>query len=160
LCMTSMAKSTNNVLTKYLLSQSTQSDSEDDDALEIEPVTLQLQHHRFSMPSQAVVSLEPTLINVRIACGKPPQNTFCTGRSPHKISVRWGRPREIQRPCRALRRPASGRSNSIAQFAAQCALPKQEVTDIFPHVPSFRPAGTLLLSGVKMGKVSRIGNWE
>ena len=73
--MTSMAKSTNNVLTKYLLSQSTQSDSEDDDALEIEPVTLQLQHHRFSMPSQAVASLEPTLINVRIACGKTPQNT-------------------------------------------------------------------------------------
>ncbi len=30
----------------------------------------------------------------------------------------------------------------------QCALPKQEVTDIFPHVPPALPAGTLLLYGV------------
>ena len=53
--------------------------------LEIEPVTLQLQQHRFSTLSQSIASLEPTPINVRIACGKPPQNTNSIyGRSPHK----------------------------------------------------------------------------
>ena len=71
--MTSMPKSKNDVLTKYLV------ESEGDDALEIEPVTLQLQQHRFNTLSQltlqAIASLEPTPINARIACGKPPQNT-------------------------------------------------------------------------------------
>ena len=58
-----------------LLSQSTLSESEDDDALEIEPETLQLQQHRFSTLSQAIASLEPTPISARTACGIPPQNT-------------------------------------------------------------------------------------
>ncbi len=40
----------------HLLSQSTQFESEDDNALEIEPVTLQLQQHRFSTLSQAIAS--------------------------------------------------------------------------------------------------------
>ena len=31
---------------------------------------------------------------------------------------------------------------SSAQHSLQCALPSQEVTNIFPHVPSF-PAGLL-----------------
>ena len=70
-----------------LLSQSTLSESEDDDALEIEPETLQLQQHRFSTLSQAIASLEPTPISARTACGKPPQNTSSVG---------------VQRPCRAL----------------------------------------------------------
>jgi len=30
---------------------------------------------------------------------------FVGGVAPTKISVRWGRPREIQRPCRALLHP-------------------------------------------------------
>ena len=67
-------------------------------------VALQLQQHRFSKLCQAIASLEPAPINVRIACGKPPQNTNTTflWAAPTKISVRLGRPHEIQRPCRAL----------------------------------------------------------
>jgi len=56
----------------------------------------------FSKLCRAIASLEPAPINVRIACGKPPQNANTKCAAPTKNSVRWGRPREIQRPCRAL----------------------------------------------------------
>ena len=63
----------------HLLSQSTQFESEDDNALEIEPVTLQLQQHRFSTLSQAIArSLEPT----------PHQRTHSMRETPAKYKFR------------------------------------------------------------------------
>jgi len=67
---------------------------------------LQLQQHRFSTLSQAIASLEPTphqrTHSMRETPAKYKFRILVGGVAPTIISVRWGRPREIQRPCRAL----------------------------------------------------------
>ena len=49
---------------------------------------MQLQQHPFSTLSQAIASLEPTPINARTACGKPPQNTNSSdGAAPRNVEA-------------------------------------------------------------------------
>lgn len=68
---------------------------------------MQLQQHRFNTLSQAIASLEAPPSTHAQHAGNPAKHEFtnfvgCV--APTKISVRWGRPRKIQRPCRALDR--------------------------------------------------------